>query len=428
MVNKMNEEVEYLKNTFKGNEDFILREINIPKGEKLYVVFFESLCNSLAIYNFVMKNVDNYLVFHKKIKRIEDALGSPKLIKVPSSESIFYFLENGFCVIFYKNQKYAVEVKAEIDRGITIAQTEPNMYGPKDSFCENYQKNLGVLKRRIKNKNLKTENIDQGIYTKTRVSILYIEDLVDKGKLEKIKNQLNKNSDKEIIDSFDMTSILKKNKVFPTILKTEKPSFAAQFLLKGYVVILVDNTPFVLVMDAKLDDFISYSTTDKFVKILRYICFFITVLTPGLYIALINFNPEIIPIKLLINFAEQRASVPFPALIEALLMLLTTEILREADIRFPNSYGSAASILGALILGEAAVNAGFVSPIMIIVVALTFITNLIFTEIKLVSAIRIMRISFLLIASFLGLYGLSIALITCFTIIANVKMYEGVYL
>jgi spore germination protein KA len=181
-------------------------------------------------------------------------------------------------------------------------------------------------------------------------------------------------------------------------------------------------------MDAKFQDFINPSSTDKFIKILRYICFFLTVFTPAIYIALINFNQETIPMSLLINFSEQRSGVPFPTIIEAFIMLFICEILRETDIRFPSNYGSSASILGALILGDAAVSAGIVSPIMIIVIAVTFITNLIFTEIKLVWAIRILRVFFLIISTFLGLFGLGIGFITSLSIMANVKMYEGTYL
>lgn len=428
MVNYMNSEILYIKDIYKDNSDFIFRSIELPKNEKMHIAYFESLCSSDLIYDFAIKNVENYIVLHKKIKNFESVISSPKVVKVPTKESCFYYLENGFCLIFYKDSKYAIEVKAELDRGITPSQTEPSMYGPKDSFCENYQKNLGVLKRRIKNKNLKTDSVELGVYTKNKISLIYIEDMVNKTELLKIKSKLNEYSDNEITDSFDVGNLLKLNNVFPIILKTEKPSLAAKYILKGYIIIMVDNTPFVLIMDAKVNDFINFSTNDKFVKILRYVCLFLTIFTPAIYIALINFNPEIIPINLLINFAEQRATVPFPAIVEALLMLLTCEILREADIRFPNSYGSAASILGALVLGEAAVNAGIVSAIMIIIIAITFITNLIFTDIKLVWAIRIMRITFLFIAVFLGLYGLSIAFITGLSLVSNVKMYEGDYL
>lgn len=424
----MNVDIEYLKKVFEGNEDFVVREIEIKKNKKIYLAFFESLTNSQNIYNYVIKHIFKTLEEKNKIISLKSIIGGPKITKIENDNDIFNLLENGFCLILYKKEKYAIEVKADIDRGITISQSEPNMFGPKDSFCENYQKNLGVIKRRIKNQNLKVESITRGVYTKTKVSLIYLEDKVDKKALKKIKKRLSENNAKEVIDSYDISNELKLNKIFPTIMKTEKPSLASKYILKGKIIILIDNTPFVLIMDAKLSDFVNPSTTDKFVKVLRFICLFLTILTPAVYIALINFNQETIPPSLLINFIQQRSGVPFPAIIEAVIMLFICEILRETDLRFPNSYGSSASILGALILGDAAVQAGIVSPIMIIVVAISFITSLIFTDIKLVSVIRILRTFFLIIASMLGLYGLSGAFVIVLFIIANVKMYGGEYL
>ena len=424
----MNVNAQFLKKSLKDNPDFVIRELESGTRDKIYICFFESLVESSAIYDFVIKNIYAYLNLKKKIRDIKPLLGGPKLSTLNSDEEMFYYIENGFAVILHKDERYAIEVKANLDRGITTSQTEPNMYGPKDSFCENYQKNLGLIKRRIKNKNLRVESVDRGIYTKTKIGLVYIEDKVDNGELAKTKETLNKFKDLEVIDSYDVVKELKQNKIFPTILKTETPAIASRYLLKGYIVLTIDNTPFVLVLDAKLPDFVNPFTTDSFVRVLRYVCFFLTVLTPAIYIALINFDQEAIPTSLLISFSEQRSGVPFPAIVEAVIMLGICEILRESDIRFPSNYGSSASILGALILGEAAVSAGFVSPIMIIVVAISFITGLIFTEVKLVNALRVMRFSFLLVASFLGLYGLSMAVISCIAIMANVKLNEGVYL
>lgn len=423
----MQTNVEYLRRELQDNSDFIVRKFVI-NNKDLYIVFFESLCDTNVIYDFVIKNINNYCILRKKIKTIDEIIGSPKINTIQNIEDAFFYLENGFCIIFYKNEIRAVEVKASLDRGITNAQTELSMYGAKDAFCENYQKNLGVLKRRIKNKDLKVETVERGIYTKNRISLVYLDALVSKKRLKLVKEKLNELNETEVTDSFDVAKELKLNIVIPTILKSEKPSLVARYLLKGYLVIMIDNTPFALIIDAKLDNFVNPYTTDNFIKVLRYVCLFLTILTPAIYIALINYNQEIIPISLLIKFAAQRDSVPFPAIVEALLMLFTCELLREADIKFPNSYGSAASILGALILGESAVSAGIVSAIMIIIIAITFITNLLFTEIKLVSAIRIFRISFLLIASIFGLYGLSITVILSLCIVSNVKMYDGVYL
>lgn len=424
----MTEKIEFLKSIYLNNDDFNIREIKNGKDESIYIVFFESLCDLKSIYNFVLKNIKNSIYINKKIKNLDSVLNSPKYILLDDEKKIFYYLENGFCLIFFKNEIYAVEVKAELDRGVTMSMTEPNMYGPKDSFCENYQKNLGLIKRRIKSRNLKADTINAGTYTKTKISILYIDEKTSKTRLEKVKNKLLNLQNTEITDTTDVVKILNEDRLFPTILKTEKPAIISKYLLKGYVVILIDNTPFALIVDAKLQDFVNPTTTDGFIKILRYICLFLTILTPAIYLALVNFNQETIPTSLLINFSEQRSGVPFPAIFEAVIMLIICEILRETDIRFPSNYGSAASILGALILGDAAVSAGIVSPIMIIIIAITFITNLIFTEVEFVWSIRLLRFSFLFLACFLGLYGLSIGMIVCLSIIANVKMNEGTYI
>lgn len=428
MVNHMNSNVDYLKKTFKDNPDFVLREVESGTKDTIYIAFFESLVDSNSINDFIIRSISFYRRNNKKVKDIKTVIDGPKLSELVDAEEMFYYLENGFALIIYKKKIFAVEAKANLDRGVTMSQTEPNMYGPKDSFCENYQKNVGLIKRRIKNKNLKIEAVDRGIYTKTKLGLIYIDDKTNKDTLDKIKKKLDSFKDREVIDSYDVVQELKKSNVFPTILKTETPAIVARYLLKGYIAITIDNTPFVLIIDAHFSDFINPFTTDDFIRVLRYLCLFLTVMTPAIYIALINFDQEAIPTSLLISFSEQRSGVPFPAIVEAVIMLVICEILRESDIRFPSNYGSSASILGALILGEAAVNAGFVSPIMIIVVAISFISSLIFTEVKLVNALRVMRFVFLLAASFLGLYGLSMTFIAFLAYIANVDLYEGNYI
>lgn len=424
----MNRHVQYLKETIKSNSDFIVREIETFSKHKVYIAFYESLVDSASIYDYVISNVYSHINIHGKVKEIKPLIGSAKLSELKDDEEMFYYLESGFALILYKNEKYAIEVKANLDRGITMSQTEPSMYGSKDAFCENYQKNLGVLKRRIKSKKLKVESVDHGEYTKNKMALIYLDDKVNETTLNNLKNIMNNYKEREVIDSYDIFKELEKNNLFPTVYKTEKPGIAARFIMKGYIVVSIDNAPFALVIDAKFKDFINPFTTDKFISILRYLILILTVLTPAFYIALINYNQETIPISLLLNFSEQRSSMPFPAVIEAMIMLFICEVLRESDIRFPSNYGSSASILGALIIGDAAVSAGIVSPIMIIVVAISFISSLIFTEIKLVSAIRFMRFFFLIVAGFLGLYGLAMAIIATIAILSNIKINEGTYL
>ena len=262
---------------------------------------------------------------------------------------------------------------------------------------------------------MKSESLFLGRKTNTSVNILYFDDIAEIDLVTHVKETLQKIDVDGILDSGTLADYLElENKThFPTVIKTERPDTVASSLLEGKIAILVDTSPFVLVVPSFFSDFINpvsdnYNKENNvnFIKIIRLISFFLTITAPAIYIALINYNPETIPTSLLINFATQRDNVPFPAIIEAFLMLFIYEILRESDIRFPNSYGSAISILGALILGEAAVSAGFVSPIMIIVVAFTFITSLIFTEQEIVDAARYFRVIFLISSAVYGLYGI----------------------
>lgn len=236
-----------------------------------------------------------------------------------------------------------------------------------------------------------------------------------------------------IIDSGVLKRILDNNKnPFPTIKITERPDLITQSLLNGKLVILTDGSPYALILPSFLIEFFNPISDDYskpinniFLKLLRIMCFIFSITIPAIYIAITTYNQETIPLPLLINFSNQRSGVPFPAIVEAIIMIITCEVLKESDLRFPNNYGSAISILGALILGEAAVNAGVVSPIMIIVVAITFISSLLFSDKEISGAIRVWRFIFLIFAAFYGLYGVCMAIIA---FLINIVSYKSGYL
>ena len=218
--------------------------------------------------------------------------------------------------------------------------------------------------------------------------------------------------------------------IFPTSITTERPDKVVSSLLRGKTVIIIDNCPFALIMPVDINDFFlsqddkdSNYINNSLTRILRYLAFSITVLTPGIYIALTTFNQEMIPLELLTSFASQRSTVPFPAFFEALLMFVSFEILRESDYRIPNVSNSALSIVGALILGEAAVNAGIVSPIMIIIVAITAISALVIVEPELSNAIKWYRILFMLGGTTIGIFGIFIVFIIFTTNLCSINSY-----
>ncbi len=420
MVNGMkNEIVKQIEKEFKETVDLVIKPIKVSLLDTIYVIYLESVTGSDKVNDYILKNISflNALP-KKKLKDLDSLIPAPNTKILQNPDQIEFYLTNGFTIVIRKKEILALETRADIQRGIPEPTTEQVIFGPKDAFTENIQINLGLLKRRLKSKNLKAKNVVIGRRTKTTVDILYFDDIAEEDLVAHVEQILKKIDIDGILDSGNVVEFLtKENKShFPIVMKTERPDTAAKALLEGKVVLFIDTSPFALILPGFFADFINpisdnykKSNNINFLKILRFCCFFFTILAPAIYIALINYNPEAIPTTLLINFSTQRDNVPFPAIVEALLMLLIYEILRESDVRFPNSYGSAISILGALILGEAAVNAGFVSPIMIIVIAFTFITSLIFTDQEMVNAARHFRIIFLFAAALYGLYGIVLA-------------------
>ena len=423
----MNNIVNLIKHDFNNCNDLIYKEIGIIR--KYYIFYLESICSSDKVNTYIL----NGIAFNKNLNNISKLIPSPNFIYVLDLDKINYYLLNGYTIIINKNKVYAVETRAEINRSITEPTTDKNLYGPKDSLVENIQMNLGLIKRRLKTNNLKNIVNIIGNNTKTITNLLYIENITNKDLVNDINEKIKNIKVDGILDSGMIKNILdNKKNPFPTIKVTERPDTICAALLNGKIVILVDNSPFALIIPAFLLDFLNPAsdnyikpTNIDFLKILRIICFIISIIVPAWYIAITTYNQETIPLSLLINFSNQRSNVPFPAIIEAIIMILVCEILKESDLRFPNSYGSAISILGALILGEAAVNAGIVSPIMIIIIAITYISSLIFSNSEITGAIRIWRLIFLLFASLYGLYGICLCIILFLT---NITSYKSMYL
>lgn len=384
---------------YKNNPDLIVKQID----SKYKMIYFESICSSDKINEFITKP----LIYKNKIS-------APHVKNIKKNE-IEYYLSNAFAIVVNNKNTVAVEVRADLSRSIDTPESQPSINGPKDAFTENIQLNLGLIKRRIKTNDLIVESINVGKYTNTLIEVLYINKLTNKKDINNIKNKIKKINLTNMLDSSTLANSLQQymKSDFPTIISSERPDEVCNSLCEGKIIVIVDNSPFVLIMPAYFTDFVNpiidrYSKANptNFVKFIRYICLIITLTEPAYYIATINYNQETIPTSLLINFMIQRGGVPFPSVAEALIMLIIYEILKESDIRFPSKYGSTISILGALILGEAAVAAGIVSPIMIITIALSFISSLAFNNTDFANAIRLYRFIFLLSAAVLGLYGI----------------------
>jgi len=414
-----NKIVKRIQKEFTKTPDLTIKKVKISLIETIYVIYLESVSSGDKVNDYILKNLSNLSTTKsKKNNNLNSIIPGPNTVDIKNEDEIEFYLTSGFTIIIRNNKILAVETKADINRSVSTPDSEPATNGPKDAFTESYQINLGLIKRRLKSNTLKTDEYIIGRKTKTKVGLLYFEDIAEDKLINNIKDKLEKIDIDGIIDSSNIGQLITdEGKIhFPTYLITERPDNVSKALLEGKIVLLVDTSPFAIVLPAFFADFINpgvdryhKSKNVNFLKIIRFACFFLSMTVPAIYIALTNYNIETIPTDLLVSFSIQRDGVPFPAMVEAIIMLLVCEMLRESDLRFPTTFGSAVSILGALILGDAAVSAGIVSPIMIIVIALTFIASLIFTEIEVSNALRHFRFVFLLSAAFFGILGLIFA-------------------
>lgn len=397
-----------INNNYKNIPDLIYRKVRYNLFY-VHIYYLESLSSSDRVNNYILDNITN----NYRNKGLLNILAGSN-VKIVSIDEFKKYIFSGYTIIIYLNKIYAVETKAELDRAIAPPSIEQDLYGSKDALVENIQKNIGLIKRRIKSNHLKSINYEIGEYTLTTTTLLYVETIARDSLVKETAEILKNIKIDRLIDAGELKQYLVKEgkSLFPAAKLTERPDVLVNALMEGKIIIIVDNSPFGIILPAVLADFINpisdnyiYSANINFVKLLRFLCFFLTIFTPAIYIAIISFNQETIPPKLLTSFITQRQGVPFPATIEAFFMLFICEMLRESDIRFPNSYGSSISVLGALILGESAVAANIVSPIMIIIVALTFISSMVFSNVEIVNSVRVWRFTSLLVASFYGLYG-----------------------
>lgn len=306
-----------------------------------------------------------------------------------------------------------------VNRGINIIQSELGLCGPKDSFNEDLNTNIGLIKKRIKSDKLKIDNINIGGYTDTSISVLYIDGIVKNDLVNHVKKNLSKIDIDGIIDSsYLKNSLENKFNLFPTLILSERPDKCSMALLEGKIVIIVDNSPYAIILPSffidyfhTTDDYYQKAFNTSFIRIIRLFAFLIAIFVPAIYISVTTRNYDLIPYDLLLVLKAGRTFVPFPAYIEALFMIVCFEILKESDLRMGNKSGSAVSILGGLILGDAAVAAGIVSPIMIIIIAISSIAGLIFTSIELSNALRDYKIFILILSTIFGIYGVILGFI-----------------
>lgn len=302
-------------------------------------------------------------------------------------------------------------------RSITEPSSQVVIRGPKDGFTESIGTNVSLVRRRLKSPNLWLEPMKIGKVSQTDVAIMYIKGIVNDKLVGEIKQRLQNIEIDAILESGYIEELIQDETFtpFPTIFNTERPDSVAGSILEGRVAIFVDGTPFVLIAPSTF--FLYFQSAEDYyqrfdiglaIRFLRYTAFFISLLGPSVFIAAITFHQEMIPTPLLISLAAQREGVPFPAFVEAFMMEITFEVLREAGVRMPRAIGQAVSIVGALVLGQAAVQAGIISAAMVIVVAITGIASFAVPVFNLAISVRLLRFLIMCFAATIGFYGIAI--------------------
>lgn len=418
-------------------EDLVIREINI-NNNVIGIVCLETITSSDDINNFILKRMSILDSFNKNDLKeyLFNHLPAIAIEKIDDKKSVFDKLLNGWTILLINNQVLGIETKSSLSRSVSEADYERSITGPKDSFVEHYNTNIGLIRRRIKSIDLNIETMEIGRYTKTKVGILSIKGIARENFKKVISEKLKKINIDGIIDSGYIKNYLnEKGTLFPTIKETERPDLVSMSLLEGKIVLVVDNSPDALILPTFFidyfhmsDDYYQKSINVTFIRIIRLIAFIIAIFLPGYYIAITTHNYDSLPINLLINFISQQSTVPFPSFFEGLLMIISFEILRESDMRIPSSMGTALSILGGLVLGDAAVSAGLISPIMIIVIALSAISGLIFQSIEIINAIRYLRFIIMILSSLFGLYGIFIGIIIILINLSSTNSFNKDYL
>ena len=344
---------------------------------------------------------------------------------------------NTIVMIDQSTQALVISSKKFPMRGVQTAESEVSVRGPKDSFTESMRFNTVLIRRRIRDTRLKSIQKRIGERSKTDISIMYVKGIVRPELVREIEKRLDAFKIDGIFDCGSIEQLTEKKwySPFPQFQTTERPDKAASALLEGRIVLVVDNSPMVLLLPATIncffqaaDDYYNRWGIVCFARILRYIAAVIAMIFPGFYIGVACYHPEMLPTSLELSFAAARQGVPFSVAVEVLLLELAFELLREAGIRLPGPMGSALGIVGGLIIGQAAVDANIVSPIVVIVVALTALASFTIPNEGFASALRLVKFYLIIFGAFLGIYGVVLGVLTVLIHLASLESFGIPYL
>ena len=417
----------YIKKRFSAsvNDDVIIREIVLKNGREAFVIFYDGMTDGKTIDDNIIKSVIElpyfqdfefgdelyrYFTTHSQAKAESDM------------DKIVDDINFGSCALFVDgvSNAFVFDVKDWEHRGIEKPENEQSIYGPQEAFGEMLRTNTSLIRKILKTEKLIAYGVKIGTVSKTSGVLLYIEDIANEKLVGEVKRRLSGIS-KEYIVSIEQVQMLVEDRRFmltPQTLATERPDRAAIALTEGRCVLILNGSPRALVMPSNAFE-LTHTVSDEYLhapfalmsRIIRLFGMFVSVLLPALYLAITLYHQEIIPTYLLYSISASRENVPFPSVVELLLMDISFELIREAGIRMPSPIGSTLGIVGGLILGQAAVSAKIVSPIMIIIIAITGIGSFSTADYSLGWTYRIIRLAFIALAAGFGFYGIALGIV-----------------
>lgn len=444
------ENLEFLKYKYNTllNNDVIIREFNMQvfsQNYRCFIIYIDGLVDTDSINDFILKalmiskpkyNKDA----NKDIINYVDSCLLPQnsVTKVTKFEDVYSGINMGDCLLFIDTADTAfdIDVKQYNQRSIEASNNESVIKGSQEAFVENFRTNTSLIRRIVNNENLIIENIPVGHLSKTKCGICYMQNIANSDLVSEVKYRISSIDIDSLLSTGQLEQLIEEDEGFgiPQTLSTERPDKCTKYLFEGRVVVLVNGNPQAIIMPATVEDFL-FSPEDtnlrpifaNFLRFLRVTAAILTLLLPGIYMAITSFHQEILPTELLFSILAARENVPFPIIFELLLMEFSFELIREAGLRVPSPIGSTIGIVGALILGDAAVNAGIVSPILIIIVAITGISSYAIPDFSFGFHLRIFRFLFIALGATAGFLGIGAGIFIYATLLCSLKSFGVPY-
>ena len=427
-----------IKSEFNNSKDIIVKNMQVGQY-KLAIVYLKGMVDIAQLSQFVIeplqqsKNIESNDIQYI----LDNIIAYPEIVPESDFCKCITEISKGKVALIFdgETEVFLLELDKPKERSLSEPPTSAVLKGPREGFNENIKTNLSIIRKIFSTSDLVTEMLTVGRVTTTSVCVMYLKGIADKTLVKKIVNKIKQIDIDGIIDSYYINEFLKPHKasMFKQLGNTEKPDIACAKMLEGRIVILVDGSPlaitlpYVLLEDFQAaDDYFKISANATFVRMLRIISCFITILLPGLYIAMQLYHYKAIPLKFLITITNSTQGLPLTPVTEILFVLILFEILYEASLRMPEYLGIALSVVGALILGDTAVKAGLISPPAVMIVALSGIT--LYTIPDQAQQLSLLRLMFTLAGSMLGFYGLILLSVLVIMYLNDYDNYKAPYL